>query len=48
VLLYDPSSEDEILSGSPDFVLDCIDNIDTKVMNTASAKFLILNIILKY
>ncbi|KAK4430441.1 tRNA threonylcarbamoyladenosine dehydratase [Sesamum alatum] len=31
VLLYDSSSEDEILSGEPDFVLDCIDNIDTKV-----------------
>ncbi|KAL0430472.1 UNVERIFIED_CONTAM: tRNA threonylcarbamoyladenosine dehydratase [Sesamum radiatum] len=31
VLLYDSSSEDEILSGQPDFVLDCIDNIDTKV-----------------
>lgn len=31
VLLYDSSSEDEILSGNPDFVLDCIDNIDTKV-----------------
>lgn len=32
VLLYDSSSEDEILSGNPDFVLDCIDNIDTKVL----------------
>ncbi|PON83179.1 Ubiquitin-activating enzyme E [Trema orientale] len=31
VLLYDASSEDEILSDRPDFVLDCIDNIDTKV-----------------
>lgn len=31
VLLYDASSEEEILSGNPDFVLDCIDNIDTKV-----------------
>ncbi|GAV60466.1 ThiF domain-containing protein [Cephalotus follicularis] len=31
VLLYDESSEEEILSGHPDFVLDCIDNIDTKV-----------------
>lgn len=31
VLLYDISSEAEILSGNPDFVLDCIDNIDTKV-----------------
>lgn len=33
VLLYDSSSEDEILSGNPDFVLDCIDNIDTKVLH---------------
>ncbi|XP_038974919.1 tRNA threonylcarbamoyladenosine dehydratase 2-like isoform X1 [Phoenix dactylifera] len=31
VQLYDASSEEEILSGRPDFVLDCIDNIDTKV-----------------
>ncbi|KAK8928842.1 Ubiquitin-like modifier-activating enzyme 5 [Platanthera zijinensis] len=31
VQLYDKSSEEEILSGQPDFVLDCIDNIDTKV-----------------
>ncbi|CAN6198124.1 unnamed protein product [Urochloa humidicola] len=31
VQLYDPSAEAEILSGQPDFVLDCIDNIDTKV-----------------
>ncbi|XP_062006474.1 tRNA threonylcarbamoyladenosine dehydratase isoform X1 [Rosa rugosa] len=31
VLLYNASSEEEILSGHPDFVLDCIDNIDTKV-----------------
>ncbi|OMO60637.1 UBA/THIF-type NAD/FAD binding protein [Corchorus olitorius] len=30
-LLYDSSSEEEILSGNPDFVLDCIENIDTKV-----------------
>lgn len=32
VILYDASSEDRILSGNPDFVLDCIDNIDTKVI----------------
>lgn len=32
VLLYDANSEEEILSGDPDFVLDCIDNIDTKVL----------------
>ncbi|KAG5529727.1 hypothetical protein RHGRI_030193 [Rhododendron griersonianum] len=31
VLLYDASSVEEILSGHPDFVLDCIDNVDTKV-----------------
>ncbi|MCD9644852.1 hypothetical protein HAX54_033365 [Datura stramonium] len=31
VMLYDSTSEEEILSGHPDFVLDCIDNIDTKV-----------------
>ncbi|RXH90604.1 hypothetical protein DVH24_035368 [Malus domestica] len=31
VLLYNESSEEEILAGHPDFVLDCIDNIDTKV-----------------
>ncbi|KAI5648110.1 hypothetical protein M9H77_34115 [Catharanthus roseus] len=36
VLLYDSSSEDEILSGNPDFVLDCIDNIDTKVLLLAA------------
>ncbi|KAJ0987270.1 hypothetical protein J5N97_005626 [Dioscorea zingiberensis] len=31
VQLFDESSAEEILSGQPDFVLDCIDNIDTKV-----------------
>jgi molybdopterin/thiamine biosynthesis adenylyltransferase len=31
--LYDASSEAEILSGQPDLVLDCIDNIDAKVTN---------------
>ncbi|KAK6927812.1 THIF-type NAD/FAD binding fold [Dillenia turbinata] len=31
VQLFDASSAEEILSGNPDFVLDCIDNIDTKV-----------------
>ena len=35
VLLYDASSEEDILSGDPDFVLDCIDNIDTKVTQLA-------------
>lgn len=32
VALYDSSTEEKILSGNPDFVLDCIDNIDTKVL----------------
>lgn len=32
VELFDASSADSILSGSPDFVLDCIDNIDTKIL----------------
>jgi len=32
VQLFDESTEEEILSGQPDFVLDCIDNIDTKVL----------------
>ncbi|KAG0462527.1 hypothetical protein HPP92_021003 [Vanilla planifolia] len=36
VQLYDASSDEEILSGQPDFVLDCIDNIDTKVALLAS------------
>lgn len=31
VQMYDASSEDDILADVPDFVLDCIDNIDTKV-----------------
>ncbi|KAH9298480.1 hypothetical protein KI387_030162, partial [Taxus chinensis] len=31
VQIYDASSEEEILGGQPDFILDCIDNIDTKV-----------------
>lgn len=35
VLLYDATMEEEILSGKPDFVLDCIDNIDTKVPSKA-------------
>lgn len=30
--MFDASVEDELLSGSPDYVLDCIDNIDTKVL----------------
>lgn len=39
VMLYDSSSEDEILSGHPDFVLDCIDNIDTKVLSICFALY---------
>lgn len=31
VAMYEAATEEEILSGSPDYVLDCIDNIDTKV-----------------
>ncbi|CAK9278645.1 unnamed protein product [Sphagnum jensenii] len=31
VQMFEASSQDELLAGSPDFVLDCIDNIDTKV-----------------
>lgn len=31
VQMYDSLSEEDILGGNPDFVLDCIDNIDTKV-----------------
>ncbi|KAF9597530.1 hypothetical protein IFM89_019444 [Coptis chinensis] len=31
VQLFDASAAEELLSGHPDFVLDCIDNIDTKV-----------------
>eukprot|EP00249_Psilotum_nudum_P003394 c16785_g1_i1 orf=264-1232(+) len=31
VQMYDASTEQDILAGQPDFVLDCIDNIDTKV-----------------
>ena len=30
--MYEESAQDELLSGSPDYVLDCIDNIDTKVL----------------
>lgn len=31
VQMFEASAQDELLSGSPDYVLDCIDNIDTKV-----------------
>ncbi|EFJ15582.1 hypothetical protein SELMODRAFT_118191, partial [Selaginella moellendorffii] len=36
--LFDESSAEDLLSGSPDFVLDCIDNIDTKVFLIATCK----------
>ena len=29
--MYTAESEDELLAGSPDYVIDAIDNIDTKV-----------------
>jgi tRNA A37 threonylcarbamoyladenosine dehydratase len=29
--MYDEAAEEELLGGAPDFVVDCIDNIDTKV-----------------
>mmetsp|Transcript_38670 Transcript_38670/g.95940 ORF Transcript_38670/g.95940 Transcript_38670/m.95940 type:complete len:482 (-) Transcript_38670:9-1454(-) len=31
VVMYESSAEEELLGGAPDFVVDCIDNIDTKV-----------------
>ncbi len=31
VMLYDQSREEELLGDSPDFVVDCIDNVETKV-----------------
>lgn len=31
VEMYTPEAEERLLGGSPDFVLDAIDNIDTKV-----------------
>lgn len=45
VLLYDSSTEEEILSGHPDFVLDCIDNIDTKVSskNYSSVDYIVIS-----
>jgi tRNA A37 threonylcarbamoyladenosine dehydratase len=36
--MFDASVQDELLSGSPDYVLDCIDNIDTKVLALPSVK----------
>ena len=31
VAMYEEAAEEELLGGDPDFVVDCIDNIDTKV-----------------
>lgn len=41
VQLYDTSSEEEVLSGHPDFVLDCIDNLDTKVVHYLIIQYLL-------
>lgn len=32
VQMFEAATQDDLLSGSPDYVLDCIDNIDTKVL----------------
>eukprot|EP00955_Chlamydomonas_euryale_P065172 359167-Chlamydomonas_euryale.AAC.4 len=32
--MYTPEKEDELLSGRPDYVIDAIDNLDTKVEGT--------------
>lgn len=34
VMMYTPEVEADVLAGSPDFVLDAIDNIDTKVTSS--------------
>lgn len=36
VAMYEPTAEDDLLGGDPDFVVDCIDNIDTKVQLLAA------------
>eukprot|EP00897_Mesotaenium_endlicherianum_P004166 jgi/Mesen1/3778/ME000205S03031 len=38
VAMLEAGSVDELLAGEPDFVLDCIDNIDTKVALLAACK----------
>ncbi len=38
VAMYSEEAEDDLLQGSPDFVLDAIDNIDTKVALLAACK----------
>lgn len=36
VAMYEQSAEEQLLGGEPDFVVDCIDNIDTKVQLLAA------------
>ncbi len=38
VAMYNDEDEEALLEGSPDFVLDAIDNIDTKVALLAACK----------
>lgn len=38
VAMYTAADEEELLSGRPDFVLDAIDNIDTKVALLAACR----------
>ena len=38
VAMYTAADEDEMLSGQPDYVLDAIDNIDTKVVLLAACR----------
>jgi len=38
VAMYSEEDEEALLEGSPDFVLDAIDNIDTKVALLAACK----------
>lgn len=33
--MYNDTNEDMVLSGNPDFVIDAIDNIDTKVLQVS-------------
>lgn len=40
VAMYTPEAEEQLLGGSPDFVLDAIDNIDTKVGGATLDPFL--------
>ena len=38
VAMYTAADEDELLGGQPDYVLDAIDNIDTKVVLLAACR----------